>query len=166
MIISYRRISESIEFCELIYIIPYCSIVGMKNMGTIFMHMNSFHLFCIYIPGNMRPFVYHKNGFPSFYCFTGKYSSKKSCSNNQIIVFHGLYPFYVQHYSYYYFLYPSGFLACQFHVSWHMSFKVLLACQPSTCCAFLESAQNFGRSPALRGPISYFTLTPVAFSNA
>ena len=156
MIISYRRISKSIEFCKLIYIIPYCSIVGMKNMGTIFMYMNTFHIFCIYITGNMRPFVYHKNGFPSFYCFTGKYSSKKSCTNYQVIILHSYLPSF----------YPFGFLDCQFHVSLHMSSSVRSACQPSTFCALVESAQNFGRSPALRGPISYFTLTPVAFSNA
>lgn len=162
MIIGYRRVSESIEFCELIYIIPYCSIVGMKNMGTIFMHMDSFHIFSIYIPGNMRTFIHHKNRFSCFYCFAGEYSSKKPSSYNQIIIFHS-FPF---PNPIYYSLYPSGFLDCQFHVSRHMSSRVLSACQPSTFCALVESAQNFGRSPALRGPISYFTLTSVAFSNA
>lgn len=93
MIISYRRIRESIEFCELIYIIPYYSIVSMKNMGTIFVHMNAFHIFGIYITGNMRSFIYYKNGFPCFYCFMGKDSSKKSCTNYQIIIFHSYLPF-------------------------------------------------------------------------
>ena len=57
--------------------------------------------------------------------------------------------------------YPCGLFFCQFQVSRHISSRDRTACQPRIFRALSALAQNSGRSPARRGPNSYFTATPL-----
>ena len=90
MIISHRRISETVEFSKPVDIVPNFLIIGMKNMGPILMHLNSFYIFGINISSDMSPFIYDKNFLSHVSRLTGKYSTEKAASYHQIIVFQRL----------------------------------------------------------------------------
>ena len=77
-----------IKFCKLIDIIPHLFIGRVENMCSILVHLNSFYFFTINISGNVISFFNHKAFFSTFLCFMCENCTKKSCSHNQIIVFH------------------------------------------------------------------------------
>ena len=52
------------------------------------------------------------------------------------------------------YLYPFGFLTCQFHASLHISAKSCSARHPKILAALSTLAQTSGKSPARLGPIS------------
>ena len=54
MIISDRAIGIAIEWDKLVYKIPYLFIICMKNVGTIFVYIDTFHILAIYISTQMR----------------------------------------------------------------------------------------------------------------
>ena len=60
MIIRYRAVCKTIKLRKLCDIIPYFFVVGMKDMCTIFMHMNLLYIFCIYISSNVWTLVDNK----------------------------------------------------------------------------------------------------------
>ena len=59
MIICYRRICKTIEFCKLIHILPDLAVIGMENMCAIFMYMNLLDILRINISRNIRTLIDH-----------------------------------------------------------------------------------------------------------
>ena len=51
-----------IELGELIHILPDLPVGGMKNVCSVFMHVNSAHIACIDVPGNGAAPVKDKTG--------------------------------------------------------------------------------------------------------
>ena len=92
MIVGDRTVCEPVELSKFRYIIPYFLIVGMENMSAVFMDMDSFHIFCIYIAGNIGPLVNHKDRLARRLCLLGKNSTEQTGAYNQIIV-HKSFPF-------------------------------------------------------------------------
>ena len=56
-------------------------------MGTVLVHLDSFHFLCVNITADMITLVDHQAGLAFLGGFMGKYSSKKSGSYDQIIIF-------------------------------------------------------------------------------
>ena len=61
VIIGNRTVGKTIEGGKPGDIIPDLLIIGMENMCTVFMHVDSLHLLCIYISLNMRTLDDHKH---------------------------------------------------------------------------------------------------------
>ena len=85
-VVRYRWICITIKFCKTIYIIPYGLIGCVENMRTILMNIDIFYLIGIDISCNMISFVNHQTCFSGFFCFVCKYSTKQSCSYDQIVI--------------------------------------------------------------------------------
>ena len=64
MIIGHRRIGETVELRKSRNVFPHLCIIGVKNMGTVFMDMNSFHGFRINVSRHIRAFIDDQNLFP------------------------------------------------------------------------------------------------------
>ena len=88
----HRRIDILVELCITIHILPNLFIRCMKNVSTITMYINPVYLFCINISCDMFPFVDHKALSPHICHFSGKYSTKQTCPNYQIIILHFILP--------------------------------------------------------------------------
>ena len=86
LVISHRTVGKAVKVCIFCHIVPYHPVIGMKNMCTIPVYMDSFYILCVNIPGNMISFINNKHLFSCFSGFTGKYGTEKSRSNYQIII--------------------------------------------------------------------------------
>ena len=86
--VGYGRVCETVERRKAVYISPYFRIVGMENMRTITMDEDSVDLFGMNIAGNMRPSVNHEDFFSAVSCFTGKDSTVKAGTDDQVIILH------------------------------------------------------------------------------
>ena len=75
-----------IECCKSGYVIPNRSIIRMKNVGSVFVDVDSFHFFSIGVAGNMGTSVDDKDGFTLIFGLSGKYGSVKPGADNQIII--------------------------------------------------------------------------------
>ena len=92
VIVGDRAVGEPVEFSKPGNIIPDFFIVGMENMGTVFMHVDAFHVFCINIAGNIGPLVNDKDRLACRFCLLGKNSAEQTGAYNQIIL-HKSFPF-------------------------------------------------------------------------
>jgi hypothetical protein len=72
---------------EAIDIIPDGFVVGMKNVGAVFMHINPFYILGIYVPAGMISPVYDQAAKPIIRHLPGKYRSEESGTYNQVIIF-------------------------------------------------------------------------------
>ena len=88
MVVRHRRIGETVELCELIYITPYRPVVGMENMRTVPVNIDAFHLFGVDIPSDMRPPVNHQNRLPGSLRPLRKHGTIKPGADNQVVISH------------------------------------------------------------------------------
>ena len=93
MIIGHRRIGETVELRKSRNVFPHLCIIGMINMGTVFVDINSFHGFRINVSRHIRAFIDDQNLFPSVSRFSCEHRSVQSGADHQIVVFHNLYIF-------------------------------------------------------------------------
>ena len=61
MIIRYRRIGKPVEPGKSVHIFPYLPVVRVEDVGSVLMHLDALHLFCVDIACDMRPFIDDKN---------------------------------------------------------------------------------------------------------
>jgi hypothetical protein len=59
-IIGYRRIGIPVKLYQGVYEVPNLLIGSVKDMRTIFMHMDSFHLLAIHISSQLGALINHK----------------------------------------------------------------------------------------------------------
>ena len=86
MIIRHWRICKTVKFSKLIYILPYLSIICMKNMSSILMYLNAFHCLRINISCNIRSLIDHQNRLSCCLRLMSKNCSIQSCTYYQIII--------------------------------------------------------------------------------
>ena len=86
MVIGNGRIGIAIEDGKLIDIVPYLAVIGMEDMSPVPVNMDSFHILCINVAGNVVPFFNDKNLLPTLFGLMGKYGTVKAGTNNEIIV--------------------------------------------------------------------------------
>ena len=91
-VVCHGRIGKAVEFGEAIHIVPNPIVIGVEDMGAVFVHLNALHLFAVDISGNVIPLVHHKNGKALVGCLAGKHGTKQSCTDYQIII-HGFFSF-------------------------------------------------------------------------
>ena len=77
----------AVEFRKLANEVPYTGIVGMENMRPISMHIDSFNIFRIDVPGDMVLFFNDQTGLSRFLQFMGKCRAIQAGANNQVVIF-------------------------------------------------------------------------------
>ncbi len=81
LVISYRRISITVELSKRINIIPNIFVIGMKNMSPVQVDIYIFNFLGINITSDMRSFFDYKTFFSSLSSLMCKSSIKKPCAN-------------------------------------------------------------------------------------
>ena len=87
-VVCHRTVCVAVKLYNRVHEIPYLFVVGMENVRTIFMHVNALNVLAIHITTKMWTFINNKHFFTCMFSFISKRSSKKTRTNNQIIVFH------------------------------------------------------------------------------
>lgn len=82
MVISDGGVGITVEWDEGIDEIPYCLVIRMEDVGTIFMDMDALNILAVYISAKISSFVYDKASFPIFSCEVGKCRSADSRTDN------------------------------------------------------------------------------------
>ena len=85
-IIGNRRVGVSVELYKPVHIIPYFPVVCMKNMRTVFMHVDAVYLFAVDIAAGVWTFLYHQTSLSGFMSLMGKHGSEQAAAYNQVIV--------------------------------------------------------------------------------
>ena len=80
MIIGNRAVCKTVELRKLCNIIPDLLIIGMENMCTILMNIDSLNLLCVHVSCNIRAFVNHENRFARLLRLMSKDSTVKTGS--------------------------------------------------------------------------------------
>ena len=57
MVIRYGCVGVTVKFREPVNILPDRFVVRMKNMGTVFMYLDTLDFFCVNIAANMAALV-------------------------------------------------------------------------------------------------------------
>ena len=86
MIIGNRAVCKTVELRKLCNIIPDLLIIGMENMCTILMNIDSLNLLCVHVSCNIRAFVDHENRFARLLRLMSKDSTVKTGAYDKIIV--------------------------------------------------------------------------------
>ena len=71
-VIGHGGIGIAVKFRKPVDILPDGCAVGVKNMGTVGMYLNTLGFFCINITADMGAFVDHQNPFACIGCLPGK----------------------------------------------------------------------------------------------
>ena len=85
-IIGNRRVGVSVELNKPVHIIPYFPVVCMKNMCTVFMHVDAVYFFAVDIATGVWTFLYHQTSLSGFMSLMGKHGSEQAAAYNQVIV--------------------------------------------------------------------------------
>ena len=85
-IIGNRRVGVSVELNKPVHIIPYFPVVCMKNMRTVFMHVDAVYFFAVDIAAGVWTFLYHQTSLSGFMSLMGKHGSEQAAAYNQVIV--------------------------------------------------------------------------------
>ena len=81
LVICHRAVCETVEISKFCYVIPYLAVIGMKNMGTVFMDIYTLNFFCINIAADIGTFVNNKYIFPHRFGFLSKDSTVKPAAH-------------------------------------------------------------------------------------
>ena len=85
-IIGNRRVGVSVELNKPVHIIPYFPVVCMKDMRTVFMHVDTVYFFAVDIAAGVWTFLYHQTSLSGFMSLMGKHGSEQAAAYNQVIV--------------------------------------------------------------------------------
>ena len=88
VIIGNGRIGIAVKLSEAIHILPGFLAVGVKDMGTIAVNLNSLNLLGEHIAADVVPFFNHQDGFFSLKHPLSKGRTEQPCPHHQIIVVH------------------------------------------------------------------------------
>ena len=72
MEICHRRIGITVKFHQGVHKLPYFTVAGVKNMSSILMHMNAFHIFTVQISTYSISLFDHQTFFSCLYRMIGK----------------------------------------------------------------------------------------------
>ena len=86
MIVSHRRVGKAVEIGKTLNIVPDMLQIGVENMGTVLVYLDSLDFFRVYIARDMGSLVDYQHLFAGIGCLAGKNSSVKACSHNQIVI--------------------------------------------------------------------------------
>ena len=88
-IIGNRRVGVSVELNKPVHIIPYFPVVCMKNMCTVFMHVDAVYFFAVDIATGVWTFLYHQTSLSGFMSLMGKHARTGRClqSGNRMVSF-------------------------------------------------------------------------------
>ena len=92
LIISDRRICKSVELGKLGDVVPDFFIVGMEDMRTVLMDIDTLNILCVNIASNVGTLIYNQNRFSMRFSFMCKNGTIQAGANYQIIVHHN-FPF-------------------------------------------------------------------------
>jgi hypothetical protein len=79
-------VGVSVELYKPVHIIPYFPVVCMKNMRTVFMHVDAVYFFAVDIATGVWTFLYHQTSLSGFMSLMGKHGSEQAAAYNQVIV--------------------------------------------------------------------------------
>ena len=90
MVVGHRGVGEAVEGGKPVHVVPYFLIVGVKDVGTILMHVDAFHVPGIHVAGNLGPLVDDQDGFARFPGLLCKSGAIQSGADDEVVVFcHG-----------------------------------------------------------------------------
>ena len=79
-IIGNRRVGVSVELNKPVHIIPYFPVVCMKDMRTVFMHVDTVYFFAVDIAAGVWTFLYHQTSLSGFMSLMGKHGSEQAAA--------------------------------------------------------------------------------------
>ena len=86
LIVGNRGIGKPVKLSKLVYIIPNRFVVGVENMGTVNVDIDTLYLFGIHIACNVIPLVDDQHLFTGSLCLLRKHRAIQACANDQIII--------------------------------------------------------------------------------
>ena len=96
VVISHRRIRETVKSGKPLHILPHIGQIRMENMSPVLVHLDPFDGLRIHISPDMGTLVNHQTFFARIRQFPGAHSPEKPGAYYQIIVFHGQSPLLIQ----------------------------------------------------------------------
>ena len=87
-VVCHRGIGKTVKRHIAVYIAPDRFVVGVENMGAVFVKINALHLFGVHIAADVASPVNDQDLLPRIRRLTGKHRAVKSRADHQIIVFH------------------------------------------------------------------------------
>jgi hypothetical protein len=87
LVYGYGGIDKPVEFDKGIHVFPYAVVVGVENMGTVPVYVDSIHILAPGIPASMWPPVDDQAGFTPFFDLVRRHCPEQTRSNNKKIIF-------------------------------------------------------------------------------
>lgn len=66
LVVSHRAVGVAVKFCQTVDKIPYLPVAGMKNVGSVFVDMDTFHIFTVDVACLNGLFFDHQTFFTLF----------------------------------------------------------------------------------------------------
>ena len=90
LVVGHRRVGVTVEFHDGVHKVPHPFAVGMEDVGTILVDIDTFYILAIDVAAEMLAFINHQTFLPLLLGKVGKSSSKQTGTYNKIIVQHFL----------------------------------------------------------------------------
>ena len=89
-VIGYGGVGVAVELYDVVDKIPYLTVAGMEDMGTVFVYVDAFLMLTIYIAAKVSALVDDQAAFSMPVGKKGKGGSIESRAYNKVVVFHGM----------------------------------------------------------------------------
>ena len=86
LVVGHRRVGVPVEHRKLVHIVPHLLVVGVEDVGAVFVDVDALHLFGIDVAGDVVALVDHQAGAPGLGGFVGKHRAEQSGADDQIII--------------------------------------------------------------------------------